>query len=232
MFHDVPGGAHDHGGDAVGLEVPGRERHRLVADRAVGHQDRGVHLVGHASGQQFRAIHAHGVALASVGRHAMEARRQRPDAPRLRRAPQRGQRKPGIAVVTHLLAVDADMGNPQVMVVRHVTRIDLEELGRRVIGRTRTLRPLVRLVGRRCRQQGDPAPGQRLGQRLERDAVEMRVAVMVIGAQRVVPGVGAVDVTNRLVPLRQPVRRRVRSWGDRAHEMLQASRRSRRPGVD
>jgi hypothetical protein len=53
---DVAGAGEGHGGDPVGLEVPGDQTHGLMADRSDGHEERGVHLVFAQLGEDLGGV--------------------------------------------------------------------------------------------------------------------------------------------------------------------------------
>ena len=74
VLHNVLGSAHDHRANSVGLQMPCGQRHRLVTDRAVCHQDRHVYAIGATTRKYFRTVYRHGVALAAVGGDAVESR--------------------------------------------------------------------------------------------------------------------------------------------------------------
>jgi hypothetical protein len=82
LLNDVLGRAHHHGGNAGDFEVARHHGHCLVAYRAVGHQHRNFQTVVSTALQHFWTVDLHRVALAAVGEHTVEARRQRTDAAR------------------------------------------------------------------------------------------------------------------------------------------------------
>ena len=73
VFDDVPGRSDDHGRDAVRFEMSGDQTHGLVADGSKRAEKRGIGAVDPQSRQHFRRIFGQGLALAVLGRHAMEA---------------------------------------------------------------------------------------------------------------------------------------------------------------
>ena len=128
------------------------ETHGLVAHRSIGDENGRLDAVGAAARQEFGAVLVEGRAVAAICRRAVEARRDLADPACRRTTPQLWERKPSVAVLCPgVRAVDAKMGNPQIMVARAVPRIDRVELGRGVVGRSGTLFTLARLVGR-CRR--------------------------------------------------------------------------------
>ena len=200
VLDDVLGAAHDHGGDAVLLQMPGGQRRRLMADRTVGHDNGGVGLVLAQAGQHIRAIAGQGRRLGSVGRQAVEAGRHAADPAPRRRPPERRQRKPCAHVQGRgVLAVIGDVGNPHIRLVVDGLRIDLEKLGRPVVGRAGALVAQLRPVARRRRQQRHPAFVQRLGQPAERHLGKRRPPVGLAIAQPLVIGADARQIGDRCV---------------------------------
>ena len=89
VLDDVLGAAHDHGGNAVRLQVARDQAAGLMAHWAVRHQDDGVRTVLPAAAQDLRRVGLDRDAVAAVGRRAVESRRDRPNAPCRRRTQQR-----------------------------------------------------------------------------------------------------------------------------------------------
>ena len=115
MFDDVPGAAQHHGGDAGRLERARGQADGLVADRAVGHQDRRVGPVLLAAANDLGHVDFERGLLAAVGGRAVKARGQAADAPGRRLPAQRGERKITAEVSGRgVLAVDRHMGDAQV----------------------------------------------------------------------------------------------------------------------
>jgi hypothetical protein len=103
--------------------------------------------------------------MAAVCRRTVEARGDLADPARRCAAPQLRQREPGVAVLGGgVHPIDGDMGDPQIVVDRAVSRIDRIEFGGGVVGRARALVALARLVGRSGGDQRDAALGERLRQ--------------------------------------------------------------------
>ncbi len=139
--------------------------------------------------------------MAAVGGHAVEARRDRFDAPSLRRPPQRGQGEIGADVFAgRVLAVDRDMRDAQVVVQRRVRGIDVEELGGGVVA-ARGLIALVRLIGRRRGDDRDAALPQRLSERMERRLRVMRPAIRRAIPQGGIVSARALDIGDRRILL-------------------------------
>jgi hypothetical protein len=102
--------------------VPGGQTHGLVAHRSVGDEDGGIDPILAAARQQFGAVLFEGAAVAAVCRHAVEAPRNLADRACRGAAPQLRQREPGIAVFgSGVRAVDGEMGDPQIVIVRAVS---------------------------------------------------------------------------------------------------------------
>ena len=111
-----------------------------MADRAVRHDDGDIDLVGLAAGEDIRRVDIDGDAVAAIGRRTEEARRDLSDASRGGGFEELRQRKPGATVGScRVLAVVADMRDPQIVLLGGVAVIDLVELGTAVVGRSGTL---------------------------------------------------------------------------------------------
>ena len=126
--------------------MPRDEAHRLVADRAVRHQDRRIGAVLAAAREQLRGIDLERDALAAIGRRAVKARGRPPIRPAC------GVQRRAAGSRTDVLrrrvqAVDRDVRNAQVVLLRGVARIHRIELGAAVVGRAGTLVALVGLKG-------------------------------------------------------------------------------------
>ena len=136
VLDDVLGATHHHGGDAGRLQRTRGEADALVADGAVGEEQRRIDAIGLAARHQLRAVDLQRHAVAAVGGQPVKARRNRADAPARGRAPQLRQREPGAGVLGRgVLAVDPHMRDAQIVVLRRVAGVDLVELRRRVVRR-------------------------------------------------------------------------------------------------
>ena len=207
MFDDVLGAAHHGSGDAGGLERPRHQRQALVADGAVGDQQRGVCIVFATAGDDLGRVDLDRPALAAVGRRAVKARCQRADASHGRRPAQRGEREVAADVVgPRVPAVDRDMGDAQVVVLRGVARVDGVELGAGVVRRAGALVAAVGSIRRGGGDEGDAAFGQRPGQGLERHFGVMRPGIGRAIAQRLVPVARAAHIGDRHIVLGGEVR--------------------------
>ena len=156
IFDDVLGAAHDHGRDAVLLRGAGRPDSRSGDTPVKPRRGRRRRPRPRGSAPAAPGILLERHAVAAVGRRAVKARRQLADPPG------RGRRAAAPAAGTRcccprrcVLAVVADMRDAQIVVDRGVAGIDRVELGGGVVGRARPLVALVRLVGRRRRDQPD-----------------------------------------------------------------------------
>ena len=129
--------------------MPGDQRDRLVADRTIRHQQRGLGPILLASPQDLGRVHGHRMPDGAVGREPVEPRRQRPEEPPLGGA-QRRQGEPAVGILHRgVIPVDRDMGNPQIVIRPDIAGIDLVEFCRSVVGRPRPLVALAGLIGRR-----------------------------------------------------------------------------------
>jgi hypothetical protein len=157
VFDDVLGAGHEHGRDAMCLQMPRHETECLMAHRAVRHQHRNVGAVFLATRQDVRTVHLDRVALAAVGWSAVKAACQVADPLATHLLAQQGKWKPAAGVFhAGVLAVDVDMRDAQIVVLLRITRVDREEFGCCVVGRTRTLVAPAGLVRRRSSDQGEP----------------------------------------------------------------------------
>src|SRR5207245_6317334 len=117
-------------------------------------------------------------AVAAISRRTEETRRDFADPPRGGRLQELRQWKPGAAVGgRRMLAVVADMRDPQIVLLGGVAVIDLIELGAAVVGRPGPLIALAGIILRGCRDDGDARLRERLLQRLERRVDIMRPAI-------------------------------------------------------
>jgi hypothetical protein len=150
-----------------------------------------------AARQQLQRVDLDRHAMAAVGRHPVEARRERADAPRRRRPAQRAQGEIGPLVRTRrVLAVDRDMRDAQVGIAVGRARIDGEELDGGVVG-GRVLLAFARLERSRRGDERHPRLGQRLAQRLERDLRVVRPFIGRAIAQGLIVGAGPLDIADR-----------------------------------
>ena len=116
--------------------------------------------------------------MAAIGRRTEEARRDLADPPRGGGLQELRQRKPGAAVGSRgVLAVVADMRDPQIVLLGGVAVIDLVELGAAVVGRSGALIALGGIILRGCGDDGHARLRERLLQRLERRVDIMRPAI-------------------------------------------------------
>ena len=216
LFDNVLGRAHDHRGNAGGLELPRHQRHRLVTHRAVGHQQGGIHTIGATVSQHLGCIHLQRVALAAICRHADDALRDLANAPLPQRAAQRRQREPGAAVVADMRAIDGHMRHAQVVVERAVEHVDVVELGCGVVRCAGTLLAQLGPVRRGGGKQGHAQRRQRLARRTERHLGEARIAVRRVAERARTRGRVAVAPGckhRRTVPAERPVDRRAGTLG-------------------
>ena len=200
VLDDVLGAAEDDARDPARLEQPRDQADGLVADRAIGDQDRGVGAVCLAARDDLGAVDLDRRALAAVGRRAVETRRQRADPARRGGAPQRRQREPGAGVLgRRVLAIDRHVRDAQVVIVARVARVDAEEFRARVVRRAGTLIALVRLVRRRGRDERDAARRERAREAMERHLGVMRPFVRRAVAERLVVRADAFEIPDRQV---------------------------------
>jgi hypothetical protein len=88
----------------------------------------------------------------------MEACRQRRDVAPGRASPQLLQRKVGRRIRrARVLPIDRDVRDAQIVILRGIARIDGEELGGPIVGRTRSLIALAGLERRRGGDDGEAA---------------------------------------------------------------------------
>jgi hypothetical protein len=90
--------------------------------------------------------------------------------------------------------VDANMGDAEVRLGVDRQRENPVEFGRRVIGGARALIALVRLIGRRRGDDGDAGAAEGLLQGREGDIDELRPAIGLREAQRLIIGAGALHI--------------------------------------
>ena len=146
MLDDVLRAAHDDGGDAVFFQHARGEAQCLVTDGTVGNQDRGVGAVCLAPRDDLRTILLERHAMASIRRRAVEARRNGTDAAFGRASAQLRKREvSGRVLRGRVLAVDGDMRDAKVMVLRRIAGVDGVELRFRVVGRAGSLVARARL---------------------------------------------------------------------------------------
>src|SRR5438034_7427714 len=106
MFDDVLGAAHDHGRDAVLFQSAGRQADALVANRAIGNEDRSVDRVFLATAHDLPTIDLERHPMTAVGRQAMKARSDSSDPAVGRLSTQLGEREIGADVLgTCMLAI-------------------------------------------------------------------------------------------------------------------------------
>ena len=92
-----------------------------MADGAVGNQDCGVDLIGHAAGDDLRTIDFERHAMTAIGRHPVKTRRNGSDPTRGCTLTQLDQRKVRAGVLgRRVLAVDGDVRDAQVVVPRRI----------------------------------------------------------------------------------------------------------------
>src|SRR5438552_11707173 len=128
ILDDILRATHDNGGDAVLLQHSRGQADGLVADGAIGNQDRCIDFVRPTTRDDLRTVDLERHTMAAIGRSTMKARCNRPDAARSRPLTQLGQRKIGSRVLgRRVLAIDGDVRNAQVGVLRRVARIDSVE---------------------------------------------------------------------------------------------------------
>ena len=166
-----------------------------MTDRTVRHEYCGVAAIRLAAGNDCGAIDIDGGALAAVGGQAVKVCRSGAEAAS-RDAPAQG-REGKIAVLVfrrRMPAIDGDMGDAQVVAAGGGGRIDLIELGGRVVGSARSLVALVPLMGSRRGDQRHPALRQRLRQQPERHFVKMRPFIGRAVAERLVIGLDAREI--------------------------------------
>ena len=116
------------------------QRQGLVTDRTVGNEDGGIGGVLPAAGQKLDAVDLKRHPLAAIGGQAEEMWGQRAEtAPG--HGPAQGLEREIACLIRsrRVLAVDGDVGNPQVGIGRGLAVIDGIELRRRVVGRSGAL---------------------------------------------------------------------------------------------
>ena len=96
-----------------------------------------------------------------------------------------GQRTVTVDILSRgVQPVITDMRNPQIRILGAIAGIDRIEFGRRVIGSTRTLIALTRLIGCSSLYQGDARLIQRFRQRGKRHAGIVGPAIGIVIAKR------------------------------------------------
>ena len=81
-FDDVLGATDNNGGDAVLLQMPGRQTHGLMTYRSIRDENCGVDTIGAAARQQFGTVLFQRRAVAAVHRRTAKARRDLADPAR------------------------------------------------------------------------------------------------------------------------------------------------------
>src|SRR5262249_31017390 len=115
----------------------------------VGNEEDGMSPGGPGASDDLRAIALKRHAVAAIGRQTMESMSNGADTTARRGTPQLGQRKPRTTVLgSRIFAIDADVGDAQVVILARLPRINLVEFGGRIIGRSGPLVALVGLIGR------------------------------------------------------------------------------------
>ena len=187
-----------------------------MADRAIGDQDCDIDAIFATARQDVRAIDFKRMSLAAIGGDAVKAWRHRSNQACGCGAPQCRQREPAVGIIRELPAVDAHVRDAQIVVHRGVARIGFVEFGCGVVRRLAILLPFAGIERSCGGEQCHPTLGQRFAQPRERHILKGCIAVVIVRAEGVVPGMGTVDVANRHIPVRGKSQR----IGFEGHECL------------
>ena len=138
----------------------------MVTHGAIRQQDRRLNTVVYAALQYLWTVHLQRLTLASIGRCTVESPRKRADSPGSDSGAQCLERKPAAAILhTRVHAINGDMRDPEVVLLRRFAAVNRVKLCRGVVRRTGPLRPLVRLIAGSSRDERNTAFGQPVPQR-------------------------------------------------------------------